>query len=62
MKNSRSRSKNREIKVPRKTVFRTNAKLKCTKNPFFDCVAKIHKNPVLLTLRNNLSKKKKSKT
>ena len=59
-------SNNRKIKILWKTIFsvnRSTAKLNSRKqNRFFDCAVKIHKNPVLLTIRNNLSKKIKSKT
>ena len=43
---------------------RNTAKIKCTKKiRFFDCIdAKTYKNPVLLTIRNNLSNKIRSKT
>ena len=41
------------LKCHKKRYSQSTANLKCTKkNPFFDCVAKIHKNPVLLTIRH----------
>ena len=41
---SRSKPKNREIKMPRKTILLPTAKLKCMKMHFFDLATKIHKN------------------